>query len=619
MVPRTILRQLARLRGKERRLRFTWGVARWLALSLIVLAVACFTDWFIDRRQETPWELRRGMLLMQVLLSSVAFLYWVLGPLFRRMSNSQAALWIEEKIPELKQCLISAVQLNRRGALTEGMSSALIASVTREAEEVVGRINVRQIPDSRRLAWSAVLALPPLAIAGLLYLGWPDTIRALLARQLLTDTDIPRSIQLESVTPEVWPSGEEVLLNFRAIGDGVAGSLQGEVELEPDDRPPERYPLAKDRLMNSFEASLDARVPPSSSDFSYRAWANDGRTKKTYRVHFVPRPAIVEQHAWLVLPRYWGLRPDGSRYEQYQPRGDIVGLPHTSARVSLTTQKPIKEAVLELLGPPQASALRRVDEGAAEMVLRQFKLKLEADGLRATGTFDLREAETAYRLVVKDEHNFTNSDPPRRNVRILPEEAPHVVLLREQFPAAAGSLTEDAEVEGIPVPLGGPIRIAYACAAPQGLGRAQLRYRVNDGKWQTHVLSEVPASEKAGAFDVRQGVFATSGLRDQVEFHAVPSADPRLSPGRTEGGGRLDFQTRAIPDLKVGDRIEYFVEVFDRNPDSVQAGRSETRQKTIVTTQELLAWIDQTLHQEERIRKLEDRQRGVFGGAAGEP
>jgi hypothetical protein len=619
MVPRTILRQLARLRGKERRLQFTWGVARWLALTLCVLTAACFTDWFIDRRQETPWELRRGMLVVQIALGSVALFYWVIGPLFRRMSNSQVALWIEDKVPELKQCLISAVQLNRHGARTAGMSPALIASVTREAEEVVGRINVRQIPDGRRLAWGAVLALPPLLVAGLLFLGWPNTIRALLARQLLADLAIPRSIQLESVTREVWPSGEDVLLTFRAIGEGATGSLQGEVQIDPDDRPSERYPLTKDHLVNPFEASLLARVPASTSDFTYRAWAKDGRTKKTYQVHFVPRPAIVEQHAWLLLPSYWGLRPDGTRYEQYQPRGDIVGLPHTSARIALTTQKPIKEAVLELLGPPRNNASKPGDDGAAEIVLRQIKLTLEDRRLKATGTFDLRETETAYLLVVKDEYDFANNDPPRRNVRILPEEAPHVVLLREQFPAAAGSLSEDAEVEGMPVPLGGPIRIAYVCAAPQGLGRAQLRYRVNEGRWQTHVLSEIPASEKTGPFDPRQGVFANSGLRDQVEFHAVPSGNPRLTPGRTEGGGRFDFQTRAIPDLKVGDRIEYFVEVFDRNPDAEQPGRSETRQKSIVTTQELLAWIDQTLHQEERIRKLEDRQRGVFGGTTAEP
>ena len=39
MVPPTILRQLNRLRGRERRLRLAWGAARWLAVVVAALFV----------------------------------------------------------------------------------------------------------------------------------------------------------------------------------------------------------------------------------------------------------------------------------------------------------------------------------------------------------------------------------------------------------------------------------------------------------------------------------------------------------------------------------------------------------------------------------------------------
>jgi hypothetical protein len=83
-------------------------------------------------------------------------------------------------------------------------------------------------------------------------------------------------------------------------------------------------------------------------------------------------------------------------------------------------------------------------------------------------------------------------------------------------------------------------------------------------------------------------------------------------PGRLDGGGRFDFQTRALNGVKVGDTIEYFVEVSNRDPSQSLFGRSDMRAKRIVTVAELVNWIDSTLRQEDRIRRLTERQRGVF-------
>jgi hypothetical protein len=610
MVPRTIRRQLARLRGQERRLRLLWGAARWLTLTLTVLALACLTDWLIDRRQDTPWTLRYTLAAGQVVLAVLTALFWLVPLLLRRLSDSQAALWVEEKVPELGHRLISAVQLNRPGAAIQGMSGALIAAVTHEAEELMTRVHVRRIPDRRRLAWSVGLAAPVLVGVAILWLCWPETVGALLVRQCLYDREIPRSVHLESITREVWPSGEEVVLRFRVTSDALAGEPQGVVRIVPDEGPSETYPLVKDAMVDPWEAIFVARVPAGSSDLSYQAWLQEGRTKQPSRIRLVARPAVVEQHAWVVLPRYWGVRPDGTPYEQEQAHGDITGPPQSTARIEVITQKPVQEATLELLGPPAVAT----PDPAVESVRRTIQLTLQDGNQKAQGGFDLRPGETAYRVVVRDEYGFDNGEAPRRNIRIVPEEPPRVVLLREQFPGSAGQpAADDAGVEGMPVPLHGPLRIGYSCAAPQGLGRAQLRYRINEGPWRTHKLAEVAGDPELGPFDPHQGVFARSGPRDQVEFHALPSPNPQTVPGRTEGGGRFDFQTRGIPGLKVGDRIEYYVEVFDRNPAADQPGRSETRLKTFVTTEELLAWIDQTLRQEEHIRQLEGKQRGVFG------
>ena len=67
--------------------------------------------------------------------------------------------------------------------------------------------------------------------------------------------------------------------------------------------------------------------------------------------------------------------------------------------------------------------------------------------------------------------------PAVRVAELLPEQ-----FLPEQFPGVG--IAEDFEVEGVPIPLGGAIRIAYVATHPYGLGRAMLQYRVNDGPWR---------------------------------------------------------------------------------------------------------------------------------------
>src|SRR5438067_12717987 len=120
MVPPTILRQLNRLRGRERLLRLAWGGARWLAVVVVALAVACLIDWWIDRGRETPFALRVALLVGQIMLAAALGVVWLLAPVARRRSDDDLALFVENKVSDLHHQLISAVQLNRPGADTFG-------------------------------------------------------------------------------------------------------------------------------------------------------------------------------------------------------------------------------------------------------------------------------------------------------------------------------------------------------------------------------------------------------------------------------------------------------------------------------------------------------------------
>ena len=457
MVPRIIVDRLARVRSKERSVRTAWGIARAAGLALAALLVAGLLDWLIDRRTDTPSAVRVLLLLAQAGLWGWAAWTLVLRPWLAPWSDRDVALWVEGRFPDLGHRLITAVELNREGADLRGMSAELLSATTRQAEERATSTDFSGKVETRR-GRRADLALAGAAAAVLLgAVAAPETAGALLARVFLADREIPRSVRLEAETAErVCPSGEEVVLRFRAAGE-IPDGTTGEIRIEPEGRPSETYPLTA-----AGPGVFQARIPPAAVAFAYRGWLRDGRTRKPGRVAYEPRPVVKEVEAAVLLPAYVGTRPDGRPYEQSRPRGEIAGPKGSSARVTIEVQKPVVKAEIETLG--------RTSPEAPDTVLRRIPRAIGADGRRAEATFDLRLEESTYRVVVEDRHGFGNSVPPRRGVLIVPDEAPKVVLLPERF-ALPGEETpsEDSELEGAPIPLGSAIRIAYYASHPSGL------------------------------------------------------------------------------------------------------------------------------------------------------
>src|SRR5206468_3198739 len=107
------------------------------------------------------------------------------------------ALRAEREIPEFGHRLVTALQLNRPGAKTQGMSPYLIQEVTREAGEMAGRHDLLKLVDYAPLRRAGLLLGPVLfAAAGFAALR-PEVTVALLKRQALIPAEIPRSVALE--------------------------------------------------------------------------------------------------------------------------------------------------------------------------------------------------------------------------------------------------------------------------------------------------------------------------------------------------------------------------------------------------------------------------------------
>jgi hypothetical protein len=627
MIPRAIRSKLASLRRRERLVRFVWGACRWLALATALLIACSVIDYVIDRDRDTPWSVRYALFGVQAIAALAGALGFVLWPQLRRLRDSELALWVEAHASRLHHRLITAVELNRPGAQIEGMSEELIEVVTHEAEKVSSTVNFPGIADHRRLGWGLAILAPLLLIAGLFVLISPEVSLALLQRQALADVEVPRRVHLESDTPAVLPIGEKFQIVYRVTGPVETDTL-GEMVVSPEGQPRERFELKFVKSLADGATLFGADMPPMMADLRYTARLADGRTRKPSELRFVARPVVTRQEAWVQLPAYCGTTPDGRRYEQAQQgHGDVVGIPGSAVRLAIQTSKPVRDARLELLGPEVADPNRAEEELGPELVKRVMPMALGAGGQDATAMFELRPEETAYRIVVADEHGFVNVPAPRRSVRQVPEEPPQVTLLKDYFGPEA-----DSDVEGIPVPLGKAIRVPYAAFGPYGLGQARILYRVvkkqesgneavEPGPWTVLPLPEVTGRQELGRFDPKRGVFENSQEFDPVPFHAVPSDHPQLL-GRQIGGGRYFLQTAGLKDAKgqdltlhKGDQVEYCVEVFaDKNENSGRpSARSETRVTTVVDATEWRNWLKAVLREEEQLRKLDAEQRGLFG------
>ncbi|MFT3882815.1 MAG: hypothetical protein QM703_24570 [Gemmatales bacterium] len=633
--PTYLLERLSELAQQERKLRLVWGLARWVAVVIGLFLVCCGIDWWIDLWYDTPGIIRWLLRLVQIGVAGYLFYRWIIQPQQSGLSAYELVQWVEAQRPEYRHQLISAVQLNAEGANRKGMSESLISALTHEAEQKAQGTSFTTLLDHRRVKWSLGLILPVLLSALMIFIVAPATSTALLQRQFGSDVAIPRGLQLVPQSAPLWPSGEPVTLKFLASGNW-SDKQKGTVEIVPEGQSAESYTLQyQEAGPTTGQAIFTATIPASSTPFSYRAWLYDGRTHEDGHVTFAPRPTLTAWEAWLLLPKYVGLRPDQQPYELPQPKGDLKPVPGCMARIAVTTQTPIVEAFAELLaplapdlgtrlafpiGPINASFLLEAQRtlgwtpaGAGPLFLiERVPLKLQPDGLSASAIVNLPGAVSAYRIVVTDKHGLSNRPIPRRAITFHLDELPVVTLLPERF-TNPNDGPDDIDLEGMPIPLDRSLRIGYIVRDDLALDSVTLRYRLNDGPWEQLPLTEVKTIPAKGKFDVRTGAFDVSGPKDQVSWFALPPEDASRELGRSLGGGRFDFQTRAIPGLKIGDVLEYYLEARDRHDDKNRLpGRSVVRRKTIVTEAQFVEWLVHTVQQENRLRQVEKQQKKVF-------
>ncbi|NCO43772.1 MAG: hypothetical protein GW892_34330 [Armatimonadetes bacterium] len=195
-----IARQLVRVRRAWKRTAVLSGMAIVIVEALGIPLVAFLIDVLFR-----PGKAGRIAILAMACLAVLCFAAkHVAAPLFRRISDKQLALYVEEHSSEFEGALLAATEFGP-AALPDDLDYPLVQSILREAELRAKEFDVRSAVDLSRLRKYGALA----ALVCLLYVGigvlFPEPVSRHAKRILVPWEEEVAPGAVEATAPEIPP------------------------------------------------------------------------------------------------------------------------------------------------------------------------------------------------------------------------------------------------------------------------------------------------------------------------------------------------------------------------------------------------------------------------------
>ena len=381
-IPKVILRKLNRMRGQLTRWIVVHGLGRWLLVVLLIL----LADMLLDRAFKMDSAQRLVMLVIMGVAALAYFGWKVLKPLGARPNDDALIYEIENKNPELKESLISSMQLSREKDLgAMGVSPELANATIQQGLDGAGAINFGEALDLESHARNWMLLITGIIVAA--GLGW-----GVMNNQFLT-TWFNRNIML---LEDQWP--QSTYLEIAGVEDGKLILPRGvdhrqlvtvgenskvtdvSVSLEIDNPGGRTYHQMKPT------GKLDGRehvfmFHNVSSQFRFRARGGDD-VSAWVDVELVEPPNIIELSMQAMLPEYTGV--ESVELTGSGPHSILVG---SKLQLGIKTNKPLSEAILKL-GDEVFTLEQTTDD-------KSFKLAIPgADGELTGGEYEFELTDT---------------------------------------------------------------------------------------------------------------------------------------------------------------------------------------------------------------------------------
>ena len=430
-----LLASLAVLRRQWRQ-RIALEALAWVALAAVIAVVVGFG---ITR---VLGPAGAGLVVTRVLAyGSIAgtLIYFLVLPLARRTSDQRFALYVEERAPELRQALLSAVhELHAPEALRSSPSlSARLISRTVSALRPIesdARIERPRMVRALRMLGGVVVAAALLALLGPADLR--HTARALFAPWSVAEAATP--VMAVRVVPgnAAVPKGASV-----DVGAALSGFASDSAELvfRGDSAAPwSHLSMSRDRDKQKFTSRLFDVTKPTE----YYVESNGVRSP-LYRLTVSNLPAVSTLGIDVKYPSYTGLPA-----EHQDDGGDVAAVVGTTVTVRPTTTMPVQGGTLTF------------DNGTTVPLVADSSGKLSASFKLKTSGF--------YRVDLVSASGASVTGPVQYAVDALPDRPPKVSI--EQ----PGRDTKVTNVEEVTVAVRG--------SDDYGVESMELRYRVNGGE-----------------------------------------------------------------------------------------------------------------------------------------
>ena len=410
---------------------------------------------------------------------------FIIRPLFRRVSDQQVALYLEEHEPTLEASVLSAVEDATPGAApAQGLRRRLLEVAVERARRVERGRRIEREGLKRSSAWLGGVVTAVLLIASF-GPGFQGTAGSLLLSPWKTaDAANPYAIDVQPGDILVPRGSDQEIIAF------TRGFETDEVEIavrRGESETWERFRMVPTEGGNGFEILLFDLNEPTAYTVE-----SEGVRSSVYTIDVADLPYVDRIDLEYRFPTYTGLAP-----RAVEDAGDIAVVRGTEVRLSITPTIPTPAGQL-------------VIEGSEEPI----PLDLEDGTLSGTLTV---ERETFYRVELAGPNGSFVVASPDYLIEPLDDQPP-AVSVREPGRDMRASPIEEVYVE-------------VEAEDDYGIGRLELRFSVNGGEEQAVALHE---SGRGGTRDLSRGhTFFLEELAlepgDFVSYYAT--ATDLASPG----------------------------------------------------------------------------------------
>lgn len=372
-------------------------------------------------------------------LIAVAMARFLIVPLVKRASDERFALYVEERAPELRQALLSAIHEFR------------LPDEHRASPSLTARLVERTLVLVRPLQRGAALERPRMLRAGrslgliavasaLLFFVGPKALRS-TARQIFAPWSVAEAAVTRlavSVTPgnKAIPRGAAVDIHAGLIGFGAEGA---ELVFRADTGTQwVRLPMARDAVVGKFTSRMFDLTLPTE----YYVESN-GIKSQVYKLSITELPAVKTLAMDLHYPAYTGLP-----MEHVDDGGDVAAVIGTTVNLRPSVTRAVRGGELVF------------DNG------EKLPFKLEKDG-SIDASFKVTK-NRYYRIDLVSDDGTAVPGAVQYAIDAIPDHPP---IVRIDEPGRDTKVTNIEEVT-----------IAVSASDDYGVEAMELRYRVNGGE-----------------------------------------------------------------------------------------------------------------------------------------